>query len=1000
MLKQYKILVNEGKGSENVLVTVPAGAGASGNPTRIKAKPDTRYELQDDLKGKGLGPDQVRGKRVGKNLYLMFEDNGKPDVIIEGYYDSVNLQQVPTIVGKAENGSVYEYIPHDPELTSMSTTLKDGYTPAMLSLGGGPIAGGAFELAGLPLVAAAAGGGLGGLGLLAAGLGAAALGGGGGGGGGSATPVAPNGGVKPDVLITSDKNDDGYLNSDDLKAAPTTNAIKYLAVTATFVKANVAVGDQVIFTDNTGGHTTTVTLTQAMFDAIPSSDPNMTVTADLATFPAPTKQDDIFKVEALLQRGTLKTAVGTDEVTLDTVAPNTDPKTPADVVAPTVLISNDIKAVLGDGGDGVVNSIELQNGNGEFQVTTTFNSANVLLGDKVTFNATEIKGNDSKVRTSITRALTEAEIKAGSATASFEQPLEGSALQVTALLEDIHGNKSPLSNVDTATLFAKLPTVTSGLAVGSDIGKLNDPMTADATPILAVATTSKVTKIILENITPGGTGELIDIPLNNLDSNGNVQIPDNLKLPVGLYRPSVTVVDSVNNQQTVPGTPFKVTQLVGIKDDQLSVQEGGIVLGVVTSQTAIMADNLAANVLTNDYDAYAKLVGKATTPGNLTVTVITYSDGGVDKAVELGKSFITKYGVFKIAADGKYTYILNDTTAQELVTMPNGVAAATESFKYTVQDASDGLSVSDVNLKIGIYGADDPAAISFKNGSSASANNLVKSWATYGSNGGKDIQITDLDLAQNFLNYLGGSQPVSMTVVGSPYTFSDGLGGTFKLTLQAPTQGQIDAHLQSYSWAYGYNELGYGTLLKATVAGVTYHDLLTVTSKDGSVSQTLEALVGDPNGAEASDKQHEFYTPTTTGLVVAGHSDSTYSDKLFITRDGLKLDLTAITNVSNMESFDITGTAAQPGAAANTIKLDINALTQAATVGQNNHHALYIIGDNGDKVVIVGAVGTVWTKSQDSLSGQQDWIYTHVGTNDQLVIDAHITAANISFVTT
>ena len=150
MLKQYKILVNEGKGSENVLVTVPAGAGARGNPTRITAKPDTRYELQDELKGKGLGPDQVRGKRVGKNLYLMFEDNGKPDVIIEGYYDPINLQQVPTIVGKAENGSVYEYIPHDPELSSMSTTLKDGYTPAMLSLGGGPIAGGAFELAGLP----------------------------------------------------------------------------------------------------------------------------------------------------------------------------------------------------------------------------------------------------------------------------------------------------------------------------------------------------------------------------------------------------------------------------------------------------------------------------------------------------------------------------------------------------------------------------------------------------------------------------------------------------------------------------------------------------------------------------------------------------------------------------------------------------------------------------------------------------------------------------------
>jgi hypothetical protein len=304
MLKQYKILINEGKGSDNALITVPAGAGARGNPTRITAKPDTRYELQDELKGKGLGPDQVRGKRVGKNLYLMFEDNGKPDIIIEGYYDPANLQQVPTIVGKAENGSIYEYIPHDPELSSMSTTLKDGTTPAMLSLGGGPIAGGAFELAGLPLVAAAAGGGLGGLGLLAAGLGAAALGGGGGGGGGGGTAVPPNGGLAPTINIATDKNNDGVVSKTELD-----NALTF-AVTAGFDKTKVAVGDKVVFTDRSSPAVVkTVVLTQAMID-----EGAVTVQFDKPV------EGATLTVNALIQRDATNSASESDSAKLDTTS--------------------------------------------------------------------------------------------------------------------------------------------------------------------------------------------------------------------------------------------------------------------------------------------------------------------------------------------------------------------------------------------------------------------------------------------------------------------------------------------------------------------------------------------------------------------------------------------------------------------------------------------------------------------------------------------------------
>jgi VCBS repeat-containing protein len=971
MLKQYKILVNEGKGSDNALITVPAGAGARGNPTRITAKPDTRYELQDDLKGKGLGPDQVRGKRVGKNLYLMFEDNGKPDVIIEGYYDPANLQQMPTIVGKAENGSIYEYIPHDPELSSMSTTLKDGTTPAILSLGGGPIAGGAFELAGLPIAAAAAaGGGLGGLGLAAAGLGAAALGGGGGGGGGG-TPdtTSPNGGKAPGVMIEADNaTDNKYLNKAEFEVV---NKPAKLKVYASFDSVNktVTTDDFVVFTVNGVAQnprqltTAEVTAGKAYIDVdTPAEDGKVTVTAYL---------QDASKN---------KTEVGSDETTLDTIAPNADPFNSSTPVAPLIHIDNDKAEPGNSDGDTYVNAAEFATYNGFFQVTAKFN-ANVKLGDSVTFNAKEILGAAISTRPAITRLLTADEIKLGSAIEKFAAPEEGSTLEVTALLEDAAQNKSLLSNADSATLKKDLPTATSGLAPVSDTGvgtdKNTDGITDDATPLIHVSSGSTITKIVLKNITPGVVdNNPLSIPVS-IDANGNVQVPSGLA--VGKYKPYITVVDSVKNENTVEGVEFIVTKILGVSDTN-SVQEGSLNI-LETSITN-------ANALSNDRDDYSELV-QLQPAKVLNISASFYNDAGIYKSVSLGQKYSTKYGEFLISSDGKYSYTLT-AAAQKLVSGP----PVYENFKYTVT-SQDGFSVSDISLNIAILGADDPASIAMKNGSTTGTN-LVKSYATSGANGGDDILVTDLDAGQSYLTYVGLTQPMSNS--GNSYDFSGGVGGTFKLILQVPTQGEIDNSSLRYKWEYGYNKTGYGSISNIT-AGVTFHDLLTVSSADGYSSKTIEAIVGSTNGSETTDKTHLFYAPTTAKLTATGHSDASFIDKLFVKGDGLLLDLTAVTtNVSNMDTFDITGTTAQPGAAANTIKLDINALTQAATVGPDSHHMLHIIGDNGDKVVIVGGLGTVWTQSQASFNGQQDWIYTRVGTNDQLVIDAHITANNISFV--
>jgi VCBS repeat-containing protein len=211
MAKLYKLLVNDGNGAEAKPINVMQGAGDKGAPVRIVAQKGVRYELQDSTKAKAAAPDQVRVKRVGKNLTLMFDGSQKPDVVVEDFYamGSAKDGNLPVLAGLAENGSVYEYIPQDPALSSLTPALADGNTPVLMALGGGAL-GETFALSALPLVAAA--GGVSGWAIAGAAVGAAALGGGG--GGGAAAAVLPSG--QKGELTHNTLNDTGPLDTDGI----------------------------------------------------------------------------------------------------------------------------------------------------------------------------------------------------------------------------------------------------------------------------------------------------------------------------------------------------------------------------------------------------------------------------------------------------------------------------------------------------------------------------------------------------------------------------------------------------------------------------------------------------------------------------------------------------------------------------------------------------------------------------------------------------------------
>ena len=92
-----------------------------GTPTIIKAVDNTNYELLDESTGRA--PNHIITKRIDKNLHVSFEnDSESPDLIIEGFYDDTDS----ALIGMAEDGSYYYYIPDSGEVADYVTELEIG----------------------------------------------------------------------------------------------------------------------------------------------------------------------------------------------------------------------------------------------------------------------------------------------------------------------------------------------------------------------------------------------------------------------------------------------------------------------------------------------------------------------------------------------------------------------------------------------------------------------------------------------------------------------------------------------------------------------------------------------------------------------------------------------------------------------------------------------------------------------------------------------------------
>ncbi|HPR46207.1 MAG TPA: hypothetical protein PLZ13_17985, partial [Ottowia sp.] len=123
---------------------VEAGDGAKGKALRIEAQKHVRYELIDEQTEHA--PENIATKRVGNDLHVAFEgsDIGQPDVVIKDYYGDPGAAMV---IGRAENGFYYSYVPETGlEQDAISHLFDQGF--AGQALGGDHFAAALWPAAG------------------------------------------------------------------------------------------------------------------------------------------------------------------------------------------------------------------------------------------------------------------------------------------------------------------------------------------------------------------------------------------------------------------------------------------------------------------------------------------------------------------------------------------------------------------------------------------------------------------------------------------------------------------------------------------------------------------------------------------------------------------------------------------------------------------------------------------------------------------------------------
>jgi len=518
MSKTYKIKVNQGQG-EAKFVDIPQTSDGR-NPIVVKAVPGGKYQLMDP--STGYAPENIRASRSGKNLRVFFEGRSQADLVIEDYYE-VAPEGFNGLIGEAESGRFYEYIPESAVGNSAVPLLADGSNQVGMALGGAEInASGAAVGA---LVAAA------GLSpwLLAplALLGAAGAGGGGGGGSNSGGGNVPK--------VTSAK----LLSEDDTgpKDGVTTDKTPRITGEAT-ADSDVSV---VI---NGKTYTGKASSTGAFVIQIPDADalPDGTYTPVVTASLAGVKSTEFTGTPFQVLNGT--------------ISPNSNANLVLDIVAITDDTGPSANDFHTDDGTLVfTGKLNAFKDNGDHVKLSLKNEKNVEI-DMVYVKPVLNAG-----------VWTWTWDRTGSKLVDGKYTLDASIVN-GAGTQVSDGSAKP-TNVDSQLIYidanAQQPSVASASLMAEDDTGPKDNVTTDKTPRISGQTTGNAdVSVVVNGKTYTGKAAA--------DGAFVIQIPDADALADGTYTPVVTASFNGLKSPEFKGTPFKVDNASTEKDPNAGVK--------------------------------------------------------------------------------------------------------------------------------------------------------------------------------------------------------------------------------------------------------------------------------------------------------------------------------------------------------------------------------------------------------------------------------------------
>ena len=399
------------------------------------------------------------------------------------------------------------------------------------------------------------------------------------------------------------------------------------------------------------------------------------------------------------------------------------------------------------------------------------------------------------------------------------------------------------------------------------------------------------------------------------NSNSTVQALGNGQSITDVFTYTVTDAGGLTSTTQVTIT------ILGSNDAPVAFDDTAVAIEQSGLSNAIAGVNPTGNVLVNDTDSDA--------PDAKTVVGVTAGTAG-SASGSVGASVVGQYGSVTLAADGTYTYTVDNSNAAVQALRLNSQTLS-EVFTYTMSDTAGALSTA--TLTVSIHGRNDTPVASVDNGSAIEAGGIGN--GTAGANATGNVMSNDADVD----SVAGGETKIvtgvaSGVVANSAGSVATAVSGVYgAITIQADgsysyTVDDANAAVQALRTnsdtlddVFTYTMTDAGGLTSTTQVTITIHGRndtpydLTATGMTISEASSNGQVVGSmtPSDVDSADSftyqllvnaGGRFAIDSTTGVVsVANASQLDYETA---TSHTLIVQVTDATGATFSKQFTVT----------------------------------------------------------------------------------------------